>query len=59
MEPIGFAPVADDPPAAYGAYMRVQEEGSGGAWWRSPGPPWTDGVSAGSLHLSGSGDAPR
>ncbi len=26
MEPIGFAPVADDSPAAYGAYMREQEE---------------------------------
>jgi tripartite-type tricarboxylate transporter receptor subunit TctC len=26
MEPIGFAPVADDTPAAYGAYMREQEE---------------------------------
>jgi hypothetical protein len=26
MEPIGFAAVADDSPAAYGAYMREQEE---------------------------------
>ena len=26
MEPIGFAPMADDSPAAYGAYMREQEE---------------------------------
>ncbi len=26
MEPIGFAPVADDSPGAYGAYMREQEE---------------------------------
>ena len=26
MEPIGFTPVADDSPAAYGAYMREQEK---------------------------------
>ena len=26
MEPIGFAPVADESPAAYGAYMREQEK---------------------------------
>jgi tripartite-type tricarboxylate transporter receptor subunit TctC len=26
MEPIGFAPVADDTPAAFGAYVREQEE---------------------------------
>jgi tripartite-type tricarboxylate transporter receptor subunit TctC len=26
MEPIGFTPVADDSPAAYGRYMREQEE---------------------------------
>ena len=26
MEPIGFAPVADESPAAYGAYMRKQEK---------------------------------
>ncbi len=30
MEPIGFAPVADDSPAAFGAYMREQE----GVWRR-------------------------
>ena len=30
MEPIGFAPVADDSPAAYGAYLREQE----GVWRR-------------------------
>ena len=30
MEPIGFAPVVDDSPAAYGAYMREQE----GVWRR-------------------------
>jgi hypothetical protein len=26
MEPIGFAPVADESPAAYGAYMSEQEK---------------------------------
>ncbi|WP_309139754.1 tripartite tricarboxylate transporter substrate binding protein [Siccirubricoccus sp. G192] len=26
MEPIGFAPIADETPAAYGAYMREQEK---------------------------------